>query len=242
MNPKLIICTPLYGNPESSTVSWGYHEAMMRLCRDPSVSSIAARFVVNCDLVRSRSRAVRIFLEGDGTHLLFWDEDVVPRDVTVISHMVQADRDIIALPYPRKKLDFDLIADNVRDEEEQARDGRQVAADLEGSGLEWPISMLDKPTDAMARAAHVGIGFTLIKREALERMVAHYKDELTYFEAADGGAPTVALFQLLLDGGALMSEDYSFFHRWRAIGGELWVIGDPARHVGSYAFGRTLVP
>jgi hypothetical protein len=245
MTAKICICTPVYGRPDAAEIAWGYHNAVCGLLRSPDVSFLDGRMFVNVDLVRARSRAVRMFLDQpNATHLLFWDSDVVPRDVNVIHAMINSGKDVIALPYPRKQIHWDRVEAGVRDEAEQAEHGRQGADELEGSGLDWPLRALDKTLEAgMVRAAECGIGFTMIRREALQKMVDHYAAELTFVDQADGQKrATVALFQLLITGGELLSEDYSFFRRWTDIGGEIFVIGDPARHIGNYAFGQTLKP
>jgi hypothetical protein len=232
----------VYGRPDAAMVSWAYHNAFAGLMRHPDVSSIGGTLVLNCDLVRARSRIVRMFLETDNTDLLMWDADVAPKDMNAIHAMVASEKDMIALPYPRKSIHWEVIADNVRDEHEQAVHGRQTGSELEGYGLDWPLRILDqKHVDGIARVSEVGLGFTLIRRHALERMCDHYRGELGFLDNVEGQRhATVALFQLFLKDGDLLSEDYSFCRRWRDIGGEVHVLIDPARHIGTHAFGGAL--
>lgn len=243
---KVVVATPVYGKVESASVSYGFHQAVCRLLRDPNVSFLEGRIFMNCDLVRARSRAVRMFLESPGTHLLFWDCDVVPRDVAAIGAMAESEKDVIALPYPRKRVDWDKVSDQVRDESEQADLGRQSGAELEGHSTDWPIrGAKEQPVDGMIRVSECGMGFTMIRREALIKMCAAYP-ELYFRDDMDSQTPSVqptfALFQLLIDptNRDLLSEDYSFCRRWLDIGGEIWMILDPAAHVGDHVFGGRL--
>ena len=232
----------MYGKPEAATVAWGYHNALCNFMRHPDVAMLGGHLTLNCDLVRARSRIVRMFLETDNTDLLMWDSDVVPRDMNAIHAMVASEKDVIALPYPRKALHWEVVADNVRDEDEQTLHGRQTGAELEGYGLDWPVRILDqKHVDGIARVSEVGLGFTLVRRHVLEKMVTRYKDELGFIDSIEGRRwPTVALFQLYLKDGDLLSEDYSFCRRWREMGGDVHLLIDPARHIGTYSFGGTL--
>lgn len=242
MTRKICIATPVYGAPSSATVAWGYHNALCGFMRHPDVHLLHGHLTLNLDLVRARSRIVRMFLETDATDLLMWDSDVVPRDMNVIHAMVASEKDVIALPYPRKTIHWEVIADNVRDEQEQAIHGRQSGSELEGYGLDWPLRILDqKHENGIAKVSEVGLGFTLIRRHVLEKMVKHYDGALGFTDHIEGrGFHTVALFQLWLKDGDLLSEDYSFCRRWRDIGGDVHVLIDPARHIGTYAFGGSL--
>lgn len=239
---KLVIATPVYGKIESASVSWGYHVATCRLLRDPAIDFLDGRTFVNCDLVRARSRAVRMFLQTDGTHLLFWDEDVVPSDLSAISLMMNSGKDFVALPYPRKKIVWDAAADALPDENEMAVRGRMTGPEIEGSATEWPHGghVSSEQDGGMMRVERVGMGFTMITRGALEKMIERHP-ELAFVDSIDGAEhKTTALFQLMLTGRDLLSEDFSFCRRWRDLGGDIWIVLDPAAHVGAHVFGGHL--
>lgn len=244
---KIAIVTPVYGSLESASVALGYHAKVCAMLRHPDVKQIDSRYFVNCDLVRARSRAVRMVLESPDTDILFWDSDVVPHDIRVIEAMYASEKEVIGVPYPKKKIRWDHMADHVRNEDEQAEMGRQTGAELEASSLDWPMRYLDDSVNStvdgpLRRVAELGMGFMMIRRGALEKMTQAYKAELTFLDAVDGKrVPTVALFQLMIEpGGELLSEDYSFCRRWSALGGDVWAFADPAVHVGAHAFGANL--
>lgn len=63
-----------------------------------------SRLMTNCDVVRARSRAVRIALDQCFTHLLFWDSDVRGNGLLALHYMLGENVDIIGAAYPRKHL------------------------------------------------------------------------------------------------------------------------------------------
>jgi hypothetical protein len=236
---KVCIATPVYGPPASATVSYAYHAAMLSLLRDAGIGFVIR--LTNCDLVRARSRAVYEFLQTDATHLLFWDEDTIPPSTQAIGWLVHSGHDMIGLPYPHKKLDWEAVADGVRDEHEQSTLGRQTGADLEALSQTMPLFV--KSADGgveggIGEVECMGFGFMMLSRSCCERMVEAYRKDLTFTDLVDGRKrETVALFQLIIRADRiLLSEDYSFCERWRAIGGKVMVMAAPASHVGRHVY------
>jgi hypothetical protein len=93
--------------------------------------------------------------------------------------------------------------------------------------------------NGIARFNAIGMAVTLIETAALRRMVeqAPLKPLVTFFRTKD--FPVYGFFNRATDpAGNLMAEDFSFCARWRACGGEVWVlVDDPILHVGTYAYG-----
>jgi hypothetical protein len=202
---KLLVCTPVYGHPDSASVSLAYLKAWMAVCK--GVECLPPRHFTNCDLVRGRSRAVRMALEYGASHLLFWDADVGGESVPDVLRSMVAERvDFIAAPYPRKLY---------------RGEGRDTISTHVASG-------------------HVGMGFTLLSRACMARMVEAYRTELTFGDLVDDKVyPTVALFQLMILNGTLLGEDYSFCQRWQMLGGRVYLVageGLPLDHVGGHVY------
>lgn len=81
------------------------------------------------------------------------------------------------------------------------------------------------------------MGFTLISRNAMQIMSEHYASELTF---DDNGKPTVALFNLVIRNGRLLSEDFSFCQRWLDIGGSCRIYyGTVLDHAGQHLYRPT---
>lgn len=256
--PHLLISTPTYGNPSTASVSWGYAHALSLLAAAPDVEVLHPVLAMSSDLVRVRSRALRIFAEAEkATHLLFWDEDVIPRDLGLIGVMIGTGLDFVTLPYPRKVIRWDNVSLAVRDEAEQAAAGRQNDTDLEAASVEWPLRVISpalKTATApggkewhLAKVSECGLGFTMVSKRVAVKMIEYYTThhpELVFDDEINGNFyPTVAMFQLMMrqvdKKRVLCSEDYSFCYRWRDLGEDIWMLGDTASHIGRYRFGST---
>ncbi len=226
---KIAILSPFYGPPAEARCSLGYANALIALARDPSIE-IVGRIQTDCDIIRARSRIVREFRATKADYGLWWDEDVVAPVEQIgkcINGMLATKQDFIAAPYPRKRLHWH-------------------SGVTEATAVKYPISALGPtridPETVSVPVAHVGFGFVLMSRACADRMWAAYEETLSYLDVCgDKSAPGVALFQLVIDPTTrlLLSEDYSFCHRWRAIGGEVHLYvgpGAPLDHLGSHLF------
>lgn len=245
---RIVIATPVLG----ADVSTLYHTSVYRLghaVKDADFSliveydreghkvglghSIDSMWIAARDLVRARSRFVRRFLRTNGTHLLFIDSDV-SFTIEAIAGLVSAKKDFVGAPYPRKELDWNRI-----------RKAVALGKDPErfGSGYPYQLSTKIPVTDsALVPVDAIGLGLTLLSRECLEKMEKAYAETLTFLDDApgEGYAPTVALFQLIInEKQQLLSEDYSFCKRWRDLGGQVLMYvgpGAPIDHVGGHVF------
>lgn len=100
--PRICIATTLYGGPSTGTVHYKYMQCVMQL--HGRAKFLTTTVLGNCDLVRARSRAVRVALDGCFTHLLFWDSDVIGDAARCLEGMLEQDKELIAAAYPRKHL------------------------------------------------------------------------------------------------------------------------------------------
>ena len=219
----------------------------------------------NQDLVRVRSRMLRIAYEAGFTHILFTDGDSA-WSPSVVAAMLRTGKDVVQCPYLRT----DGRGYSIRPTEKDRLAGRTATEDIQ--------------SDNTIEIEHTGLGLTLISRECMKRMLEHYAGldrervdleklnkrlasgdmskgqaleqlrsmgielerwrsgamGLTSLDLVDGQiVSTVNLFQLLNRDGVLCSEDASFATRWRAIGGRIWLyIGDgsPIAHYGRNCF------
>ena len=236
---KIAILTPLAGGTERGVYSAQYLEALLAFARDPSVE-LLARVNVDTDLVRARSRAVQLFLTlgAEYTHALWWDADVVAdpgRVAACVRGMLATGHDVIGAPYPFKR--YNWAAARGAEDPEAAAVGYPLAVNAPGDALH---EGLVRAVNGAVEVTAIPLGFTLTSRDCLALMAEHYYAALR-FEDIRGGerVPTVALFLQEIVGSVLLSEDYSFCHRWRQIGGKVHVyVGDgaPLDHHGSCVY------
>jgi len=165
-----------------------------------------------------RNTLVAKFLDNEtATHLLFIDADIAFETVQVV-RMLRFQEDVVAGMYPLKTIPL-----------------RYVGYPCEGAELE--------SRDGFITGIYAGAGFLMIRREALARMIAAYP-ETRYTAAHTQAVPSAspnqyALFDCMIDPatGHYLSEDYAFCHRWRGIGGKIWLdtLGQ-LTHIGPHEF------
>lgn len=155
-------------------------------------------------LLRSRNRIVADFLASTGTHLLMADADMA-WDPRAVVRLLAHEEDFVAGAYLRK--------------EQPA--GR------------WAVSLIE-PVKADRRgllaAKGVGMGFCLVSRGAIEKMVE--AEPLTYRDSLDGTLQHLLFDRAIVD-GQLRSEDNVFCAKWRGLGGAVYI--DPfieLEHIG----------
>lgn len=209
---RIAIATPI----QNRVVGCAHHESMWPLLRDHRFSILPSKITVDDDLVRARSRCVRVALEETRADaLLFADSDVVV-STDALAGMIAADVDAIGCTYPKKHLD-----------------DWGVARDFAIRTREAPI------VDGKASVDAIGLGFMLLRRPLLQKLTEEYADELTDYS---DGIPTVMLFMLAWEEKngrrVLLPEDYSFCRRVRKLT-DLWLYcgeGSPLAHEGHHVF------
>jgi hypothetical protein len=246
---QIIIATPCFGG----LVHQHYMLSILGLLCAP----LARRVAFTLDLLghdslvtRSRNTLLARFLARPAaTHLLFVDADIgfLPDQ---LERMLDFGAPVVAGVYPLKVLHHGPLADARRHSGEPAESAPLVYLGEPCTGAEAARS------GGFVTARHAGTGFMLLRRDALERMVAAYP-ETRYRSigahrdgAATGEEPTPhhALFDCMIDPdtGAYLSEDFAFCRRWRALGGRIWLdtlgrlthvgthdyVGDPAVRFG----------
>jgi hypothetical protein len=153
---------------------------------------------------RARAAMLAKFLAGASTHLLFVDADIGFAPEAVF-RLLDAGRDVIGGAYPTKAQDPAAPLTY----EFQPLDGR--GADLDDQRL----------------VASVGTGFLLISAPAARRITDAYpalRASLGDMHEL-GIARATMVFDSFIDPatGRYLADHQAFCHRWRAIGGDVWV-------------------
>src|ERR1700683_685472 len=167
--PSILISTPCFGG----MVSQSYMLSVIRLMSyaksaglDVSLSMVGYDALIS----RARSTLVAAFLDNPAaTHLLFVDADIgfEPQQV---ERLLKFDKDFTGALYPLKSMDWDLVAQRC------VEGGESVAqAVLSYVGTFSPEAERKQEGD-FATAIYAGGGFQLIRRSALERMIAAYPE------------------------------------------------------------------
>ncbi len=194
-------------------------------------------FIGNESLVeRARNVLAARALASDATHLLFIDSDIAFQPDAVF-RLVDCDKDVATAVYSKKAIDWDQVRTKL-----EAGEAREPVHQM---GLDFNINIAN-PKESVNASGFVRVldsatGFMLIKRAVLERMCAHYRDELFCVNDIPGQTTKdyVAIFACMVDDKTrrFLSEDYSFCRRWQQLGGEIWVdIASPLAHIGTNIF------
>lgn len=234
---RVLIATPVDGNPDTATVTLGYSTGRSALERC-GAGVLPYSLCFTDDLVRARSRCASIALERGGWDwLLWWDDDVVCKDVSIVQRMIDAalrhGLEAIGAPYPRKRIPAKFPYKPVRSQ-------------LEAGRIEW--------RDEVQLVDCLGFGFMLTSRQCLTHMTHSYGYEW-FTDVREDQKPreVVAMFkqvhteEIAVMGPSglpmrfrdLLSEDYSWCYRWRELGQPLGMYvgpGSPLVHVGAHGY------
>jgi hypothetical protein len=240
--PSVLIATPCFGG----MVANNYMTSVIRLMNHAVYAGFDVSLsLLGYDALISRARAILVAACLDNpaiTHLLFIDADI-SFEPEQVERMLRIGKDFTGALYPLKSIDWDLIPGRCVERGESVRQ-----AALSYVGAFCPEKERKQEGD-FATGVYVGGGFQLIRRAALERMIAAYPE--THFSHAhilpksgarrdaQPSSNLYALFDCIIDPetGAYLSEDYSFCRRWRHIGGEIWIdVASKLTHSGPYEF------
>jgi hypothetical protein len=205
---SVLICTP---SSRSPVIDYTASMAGTASALDRFGIEWDLKIIAGWPLNQARNELVSQFRKTGFTDLLFVDDDMGWKPMDVI-RLLGWDLDIVA--GVGKK--------------------RRPGPDMDPSM--WCFSPIDGsqavPEDGRGNleVGHVGTAFMRIRREAFDRL------EAAHPEWKRRNSPT-AFFANDVKDGTELSEDVSFCHRWRAIGGKVWI--DPTirlRHHGNAAF------
>jgi len=185
-------------------------------------------------LERGRSCLAARALAKGATHLLFVDADIefIPESVKRLLDLKRGD--VKCGCYAKKNLMWDRLLKSPHASNEP------LAQQLLDYNLNLvPGGKVDIEDGFACGVMHAATGFMMISSEFLQKMTDHYKEELFVKNDIAGDSLTtyVNLFGTYIDPErrVLLSEDYAFSDRVRAIGGEICAdLIQPLGHHGLY--------
>ncbi|MDD3183088.1 MAG: hypothetical protein PHD48_09840 [Alphaproteobacteria bacterium] len=235
---NILIGTPCYGG----MVSHLYMQSILKMVAYGGSRNMmfTLGLLAHDSLVpRARNALMAKFLDTpELTHLFFIDADIgfAPES---IERLVGFNQDVVAGMYPLKVIHWPQVAerkDAVPADQLQHMGLNYVGIPCKGDELE--------ERDGFATGTYAGTGFMLMKRCVAERMAASYAD--TKYKAAQTypipkhqSQNLYNLFDCIVDPETktYLSEDFTFCHRWRKIGGKIWLDRQTKlTHIGSYPF------
>jgi hypothetical protein len=234
---KITIATPAFGEVFYTP----YVQSIFRLMKvfqrrkwDSTFASIAY-----ADIAESRNFLLtRWFDKTDATHLLFIDADMgFPAELVL--DMVDFGRPVVEAIYPKRQINLERVAE-LSTAGEPAK--RAIARGHDYIVRKKRGVSVASPHAGFMQVDGCGAGVLLIARTAIETMLVKMPT-LSDPSAKTNSPPAADLdrliraFEPLRVNDALLSEDFSFCHRWNACGGEVWVnTAHEIEHIGLHRF------
>lgn len=229
----IAIGTPMYGG--ATTAAFNRSATALALALETNGHKLSPIYLANESLIqRARNTIAWHFLQTDASHLLFVDADTGFRTKDV-ARMIEADKPIIVGPCPLKRINWDRVAQAVKDgvpaSELHRYTGIFNVVHMDGAA----IHSASEPFEIKVG----GTGFMLIKREVFETLAPLTEDYVNRNpgDAMPPGARVKNFFPVYVQDEDLLSEDYAFCAKWREAGGTVWAAPwCELTHVGTYAF------
>ncbi len=226
MATDILICVPAFGQMICATTFLTTHALRQHLMSKGIGGGITTLSFPDIAELRSMFTTIWYDTMPQSSHILFIDADMgFPPEL--VSDMVLFDEAVIGTVYPQRKMPLSWA----------------------GSGSGTPLT--ERRGDFM-RVEGVGFGCTLIRRDAITKMIEKFPElidtRLALHPAGETlrGAGTNRLLRLFekmdVPDRGLISEDLSFCIRWGQCGGSVWAnIGHRMSHVGPFDYsGRYL--
>jgi len=234
---KIMVATPMYGGLGHAMYFSNLLQLQDRLLNFGA--QMYHSFLVNESLIdRGRNSLADTFLnDSDAEYLLFIDADVAFRadDIMV---MLSLEKDIICGPYPKKHINWPVIVKAVK----MGIESPEELSRLVGEYVFTPLE-LNPVMEMTIKVSEAGTGLMLIHRRVFEKMKKAFPEN--YYESdhsRDVGDESKkksmhAFFRTAIVDNRYLSEDYYFCHKWREIGGDIWLFPwAQTTHYGTYGF------
>jgi len=244
--PIIFVATPVH-----SECSIHYTQALLKFQQACMSNGIMVSFsLLKSSLVtQGRNLCVSNFMEAAEpyTHFLFIDSDIEFKPETIFS-MIEADKDVIAAPYPLKSIDWNKIHVRVKDKIETM--SPELLAKM---GFIWPIKLENQNNilvkKGVMEVSHAPTGCMLIKRNVFEKMIKAYPDlKIEQPTMVNGKEDTRPYYYNFFDTyhepetKRYYGEDFGFCKRWTQIGGKCYLyVLDDIVHIGEYRYEGNLM-
>ena len=239
VRPNLFVCTPMYGGLCHGMYTSGIL-GMVAMCMRQGIGMEYSYMMNESLITRARNSLANDFLATECTHLMFIDADI-GFDSSDILPMLHANKDIICGLYPKKEINWPLVAQAVRDGVPDSELHKYTGA--------FVVNLIDDTQEARGNMyapkeiANGGTGFMLIKREVFQGLIGKvptYVNDVIAAVDRDHKPKIINEFfdtSIPQDSKRLLSEDYHFCKVARENGFKVWAAPwAKLSHCGSYIF------
>jgi hypothetical protein len=196
----------------------------------------SVEFMKNESLItRARNNMVAKFMSNpETTHLLFIDSDITWHPMDVVK-LLAAEKDVVGGIYPKKRYAWErLTPENIKDfvsrknlyYNKDKSDEDLIRENLVNYNLNYDRKTM-KIENNLLEIYTLATGFFCVSRNCLKTMMekhpqTKYIDDVNYLQGSENDY-AYALFDCIIVDTHYMSEDWTFCHRWREIGGKIWI-------------------
>jgi hypothetical protein len=225
---SVLIGTPAYGG----MVATGYVNSLLRTSyalREHGIRHETAVIPGGAIVTHARNVIANrfYFSPHKHTHLLFLDADMIFRPQDILA-LLQAEKDLVGLPYAYKTIAWDRVADAVRRGVTDPRELEKVGSFVQISRLPETSSRLDP--GAVWEVHHIDCGLMLISRVVFDRFAAAFPDRI--FRAEPNEVPDIGnewgheFFRTSTIAKTKQAhcEDWTFCDDWRGLGGKVHLV------------------
>ena len=196
----------------------------------------SVEFMKNESLItRARNNMVAKFMSNpETTHLLFIDSDITWHPMDVVK-LLAAEKDVVGGIYPKKRYAWErLTPENIKDFVSRKKlyynkdksEEDLIRENLVNYNLNYDRKTM-KIENNLLEIYTLATGFFCVSRNCLKTMMekhpqTKYTDDIGYLQGSENNY-AYALFDCIIIDTHYFSEDWTFCHRWREIGGKIWV-------------------
>jgi hypothetical protein len=241
---RIFVATPVH-----SECSIHYTQSLLLFQQECLKRNILVSFaLLKSSLVtQGRNLCVSNFMESQDvyTHFLFIDSDIDFQADTIFK-MIEADKEVIAAPYPLKAIDWDKIYRRMTTKNIDPELIYQM-------GYTWPIKLENQTQISIDKGvmevSHAPTGCMLIKKQVFEKMIKNYPNlKIEQPTVVNGKETTKPYYYNFFDTyhepdtKRYYGEDFGFCKRWSEIGGKCYLyVADDITHVGEYRYTGNLL-
>jgi hypothetical protein len=240
-NPKLYILTPCYG----ANVFVNYMCSLIQtidLFRQYHFP-LQVEFCKNDSLVsRARNNLIaKAMYDERATHFMFIDSDIAWNPLDIFK-LILSEKALVGGVYPLKNYFWDKMLPSAqnpnpvekwlekRENSEHLKSICTEADMIQHNLLKYNINYKSNFLEIennLSEVRHLATGFMMIRRELMMTMIqafpsTKYVDDVSFLEG-DQNKYAYALFDCGVEEGHYYSEDWMFCHRWKQLGGKIFI-------------------
>jgi len=231
------------GTPVHSECSIHYTQALLEFQQEcfKKKTKVSFHLMKSSLVTQGRNLCVAGFLESNATHLLFIDSDIYFQAKSIFS-MINADKDIIGIPYPLKTLMWDKAFRKMKEGKIKSPD--DIRRCLHTYPMKVPDAKNIQVEDGVMEVTDAPTGCMLIKRSVIEKMIKAYPEKKIVQKTVINGKyvdkPNMwNFFDTLHDPEekTFLGEDFAFCQLWTKLGGKCHAfVNDAIAHIGEHQY------